>query len=394
MFKPFKIIAKSLSGLEEITANELKSLGAKDVQVLRRSVQCEGDLEFLYRANFNCRFVGRLLIPLKVINLKTKDDLYRAMASIDWSDYMAPSSLLAIDAIGTNNIFSNSHYVSLLAKDAIVDQFRKKRGQRPSIDTKHPDIRINIHISQNQVSIALDSSNIPLHKRGYRREGGDAPLSELLAAGIIELSGWDKNSPFIDGMCGSGTFVIEAALMARNIAPGIIRRSFGFQHWKNYDPKLFRKIVDEAKTKVNRETIPPIIGSDINNIRINDAMGNAKRAGVLDDIKFERIPFAEQTPPEEPGVLIMNPPYGDRIKQEDIDELYTSIGDTLKQKYAGYDAFIFSGNSKASKKIGLRTSKKIELYNGQLECRLLKFEMYTGTKKLKKTVSSDNDDTV
>lgn len=394
MAKPLRIIAKTLSGLEQIAAEELKNFGANNIQIMRRSVQCEGDLEFLYKANLCSRFVGRFLVQLKVVRINTKEDLYKAVGSIDWSDYMSPASLLAIDAIGTNKIFTNSHYVSLLAKDAVVDQFRKRSGRRPSIDTKRPDLRINVHINQNIVSIGLDSSNIPLSKRGYRREGGEAPLSEILAAGIIKLSGWDRKTPFIDGMCGSGTFAIEAALMARNIAPGLIRKSFGFQHWRNYNARLFRQLTEEAKKKINREPLPLIIASDINQKRIDDTLSNAKRAGVLDDLKIDRIAFSDQTPPEEPGVLIMNPPYGERIKQEDLDQLYSSIGDTLKQKYAGYDAFIFSGNSKASKKIGLRTSQKIELHNGQLECRLLKFEMYTGSKKEKKTAPPDNDDAV
>jgi len=377
------MIAKTLYGLEETLSQELYELEANDIKPMNRSVEFFGDMKMLYKANLWCRTATRILVPINSFRVKDENDLYRKVMKIIWTDYMNLKQTIAIDAVISNSNFDNSLYVAQKTKDAICDQFRNKTGRRPSVDTKNPDIRINIHISNNQCTLALDSSGEPLFKRGYRGNVSKAPLNEVLAAGLVYKSEWDRNSSFIDAMCGSGTIVIEAALMARNIAPGLTRKHFAFMNWPDYDSELFASITKKARNKIKQGLDFEIIGSDMNSKQIFESLKNAERAGVGNDTKFVKSKISMMVPPEAPGVLIINPPYGERMEVGDIARFYHTIGDILKKNYSGYDAFIFTGNLSAAKSIGLRTSRKIQMYNGAIECRLLKFEMYRGTRKTK-----------
>jgi putative N6-adenine-specific DNA methylase len=281
--------------------------------------------------------------------------------------------------------------LSQLTKDAIVDQFRRDTGERPSVDVTQPDVRFNLHMYDNQVTLALDASGDSLHRRGYRLQTNVAPLNEVLAAGIILLTGWDKKSPFIDPMCGSGTFLVEAALLAYNIAPGLFRgHNFGFAAWADFDKRLFEEVVAEARAARLPEAEIEIIGSDIDRDYIDAARHNITAAGLEDEVRVRVRDLKEAQKVGEQGVVVLNPPYGERIgSDDDLNQLYKTIGDTLKTSFSGYDAFVFTGNLDAAKSIGLRTSRRIPLYNGPIECRLLKYELYRGSKKTGQAVVSD-----
>jgi putative N6-adenine-specific DNA methylase len=377
------MIAKTLFGLEGILADELKDLGAKKIRQMNRSVEFYGDKQLLYKANLWCRTATRIIKPIMTFKVNDEYGLYNKCLKIDWRKYLSLDQTFAIDAVTTKSNFDNSLYVAQKTKDAIADYFRKKTGRRPSVDVKNPDIRINVYIYQNECTVALDSSGEPLFKRGYRSKTGRAPLNEVLAAGIVLQSDWDMKSPFVDAMCGSGTIVIEAALLARNIAPGLTRKVYGFMNWPDYDRDLFKKICEEARREILPKLTFEMIGSDINSKQIQEASANAKKAGVGRNIAFTRRDITDADPPPPPGVLVINPPYGERMSVDDIKLFYQSIGDTLKRKFIGYDAYIFTGNLSAAKSIGLRTSRRIEMYNGPIECRLLKFQMYKGSRKSK-----------
>ena len=380
----FPMLAKTLFGLEDILAGELKEIGAKDIKTSNRLVSFSGDMEMLYKANICLRTAGRILVPLKTFRIIKKEDLYKEVRTINWLDYLKPTDSFVIDSVvNFSKTFTNSMYASQYTKDAIVDQFREKTGKRPSIDPHNPHLRINLHISQREATVSIDSTGEALHKRGYRTEKTLAPLNENLAAGILMLSGYNGDKPFIDPMCGSGTIAIEAALIALNIAPGSLRKSFAFMKWNTYDEKLFKHLVGKAKSEIRKSTKHPIIASDRNKQVIEKAKLHAKKAYVQNAVKFEKISLTDQLPPEGKGVMVCNPPYGERIEVAEIEKLYASLGDSLKQNYQGYDAYIFCGNLQAAKSIGLKTSKRIKLFNGPLECRLLKFELYRGSKKHK-----------
>jgi len=380
----YRLVAKTLSGLEEVLAAELRDLGATEVKPLSRAVEFFGDKRLLYRANLWCRTATRILKPIATFHAADGEELYKRVDRINWLRYLTVESTLAIDAVVSQSGLDNSLFVAQRTKDAIVDQFRKKLDKRPSVDLTNPDLRLNIYIHRDLATLSLDSSGEPLQRRGYRTDAGKAPLNEVLAAGILALTDWDLSSPLVDPMCGSGTFVIEAALKARRLAPGLIRRQFAFMNWKDYAPSMFEKVCDEAR-EIALPNLPfEILGSDREARQVEDARANAQRAGVFDDIRFENASFEDQTPPPAPGTLIVNPPYGERLKVGDIASLYSSLGDTFKKKYDGYDAFIFTGNHEAAKKIGLRASRRFPLYNGAIECRLLKFEMYRGSRKARK----------
>jgi len=377
----FRMIAKTLFGLEETLSQELIDLGASNIKPMNRSVEFFGDQELLYKANLWCRTATRILKPIDSFRVKGEDDLYRKVMKIDWPSYLSLKQTIAIDAVISNSNFDNSLYVAQKTKDAVCDHFRNKTGRRPSVDTKNPDIRINIHISNNQCTLALDSSGDPLFKRGYRGQVSKAPLNEVLAAGLVLKSEWDMKSSFIDAMCGSGTIVIEAALMARNIAPGLNRKNFGFMNWPDFNKSLFDSLIKQARKVIIPGLGFEIVGSDMNAKQVFESLKNAERAGVGNDTKFVKSKISVMIPPPAPGVLIINPPYGERMEVGDIASFYHQIGDAFKNNFSGYDAFIFTGNLEAAKSIGLRTSKKIPMYNGPIECRLLKFEMYKGTRK-------------
>jgi len=374
MPRQFNIVAKTLSGLEAVLADELRELGATDVRPFNRLVTFKGDRRLLYKVNFRCRTAIRILVRLKKFNVTDEKHLYNEVKAIDWSEYLDKDGTLAIDPLVTNSTFTHAQYVAQLAKDAIVDQFRERTGVRPSVDLKDPDLRLNLHMNKNITTIYLDSSGDSLHKRGYRTLTNVAPINEVLAAGIIQLTGWDRRTPFVDGMCGSGTFVIEAALLARNIAPGFYRKQFGFERWKDYDPDLYREVCQEAESEETRSLPFEIVGSDKDAQAVKAAQKNVKNAGLEETVRIECRSFEEQTPPAAPGLLLMNPPYGERIEIRKTREFHRMIGEVLKEKYGGWKAFVFTGNVEAVDSIGLRPARKIPLFNGAIDCLLLEFK--------------------
>ncbi|NVN93939.1 MAG: class I SAM-dependent RNA methyltransferase [Bacteroidetes bacterium] len=383
MGESFLMVAKTMSGLEEILANELSDIGATEIEIANRAVSFRGDISIMYKANYWSRTALHILKPIANFYIRREEDLYKKIYDIKWEEYLNTSGTLAVDAVVNASVMNHSHYAALKTKDAIVDRFRDLTERRPSIDTENPDVRVNIHLFKNLCNVSIDSSGYSLHKRGYRIKTGAAPISEVLAAGIILLSGWDKQSNFIDPMCGSGTIVCEAALIANNIPPGYYRKSFGFEKWKDFDSELWGKVKTEALSQ-QYEFENEIIGSDISRESIEIAMENAKSAKLHKDIVFQVCSFEEQIPPEGGGIMVMNPPYGERIVPEDIIKLYQEIGDGLKKNYKGYNAWIISSDMNALKFIGLRPTRKIALFNGPLECRLAKFEIYEGSKKTHK----------
>lgn len=373
----FELVAKTHFGLEEVLANELKQLGAQNTEILTRAVSFKGDNELMYKANLHCRAALRILKPIYKFKARNEIGLYKGVQKFDWSTLITVKDTLAIDSAVNSRFFNHSKYAALKTKDAIVDQFRDKTGIRPSVELDDPTIRLNVHIAEDECTISLDSSGSSLHKRGYRLEANEAPLNEVLAAGMILLTGWEGKSNFIDPMCGSGTILIEAALFAHNIAPGIIRKKFGFLKWKDFDDDLWNRVFNNAV-----EQIKPcgysLIGSDISSESIGYAKSNVRMAKLEEKVTLMRKDFNNQIPPEGGGLLIMNPPYGERLKEEDIDAFYKAIGDRLKKAYAGYDAWLISSNKDALKKLGLHPYKKITLKNGPLECKFQKFPMYEG----------------
>jgi putative N6-adenine-specific DNA methylase len=376
-----RMIAKTIYGSEDLLTRELTDIGAHDIKPMNRSVEFFGDKRILYKANLWCRTATRIIVPIADFSAADENQLYQASMRIDWSRYLTLDQTFAIDAVIVDSTFTHSLFIAQKIKDAIADRFRNKTGQRPSVDVKNPDILINAFIYQNHCTLAIDSSGEPLFKRGYRQKTGKAPLHEILAASIVLRSEWDRNSAFVDAMCGSGTIVIEAALLARNIAPGLTRKKFGFMNWSDYDADLFKSLVREARDVVIPKLNFPIAGSDIDARQVHEAAENADRAGIGENITFKRSDIEDLIPPPPPGVVIINPPYGDRMELADIQSSYHAIGNAFKKNFTNYDAFVFTGNLAASKHIGLRTSKRIQMYNGPIECRLLKFEMYKGTRK-------------
>lgn len=375
------MIAKTLYGLEKFLARELTDLGARNVKCLNRSVEFFGDKRTLYEANLWCRTATRILKPIATFKVTDEKNLYNQAMKIDWEKYLELKQTFVVDAVITNSSFKNSLYVAQRTKDAVADYFREKTGQRPSVDLKKPDIRINIYINEKDCTLAIDSSGEPLFRRGYRKKTGKTPLNEVLAAGIVLQSEWDKKSSFVDAMCGSGTIVIEAAMIARNVAPGLTRKKFGLMNWPDYDKELFDSVCNKAREAIIPEPDCSIIGSDLNKAVVQDAMENASHALIGGEVSFSQTAIKDLVPPDPPGVLIINPPYGERLAVAEINELYHSIGDAFKRNFKGYDAFVFTGNRAAAKNIGLRTSRRIQMYNGSIECRLLKFEMYSGSRK-------------
>ncbi len=377
-----KLVVKTSFGLEDLLVEELKSLGAENVEKGVRVAIVEGDQRLMYKINLWSRIALRVLKPIKKFPVKSEHQLYDELKKIDWSKYMSEDDTLAVDAVVNHSVMTHSLYVAQKTKDAIVDQFREKTGKRPSVDLARPSLRIHVHIASDEAEVSLDSSGDSLHKRGYRQQTGDAPINEALAAGLILLSGWDKQTPFLDLMCGSGTIVIEAAMMALNIAPGILRREFGFERWRDFDTKIWNDVREEAESLKKKEIDFPITGVDLSSMMFSHAKENATEAGILKHISFKNMSFENYTPESVPGIILINPPYGGRITSNDLLQLYKSVGDQFKKKYAGWKAFVFTANQEAGKNIGLKPSRKIPLFNGKLECRLLKFEMYLGTKRV------------
>ena len=377
--KKFDIIATTQFGLEGVLAAELNELGANDIEILSRAVKFRGDLNLLYKCNLYLRTALKILKPIATFEALNELDLYNNVKKIDWSEFLTTDQTFAIDGTTSGEVFTHSKFVALKSKDAIVDQFREIDGIRPSINVDDPDLQINIHISEVACSVSIDSTGLPLSKRGYRLEQIFAPISEVLAAGIILLSGWDKKSNFYDPMCGSGTFSIEAALIAQNIPNGRLRH-FAFEKWKDFDAAQWEQIKKDSESNI-KPFEGKIFASDIEKRAVEIAVQNARRAGVEELISFKNSDFLSSTPEGDPGVVVLNPPYGERLQSDDIVEFYKGIGTRLKHFYNGSDAWIISANLEALKFIGLKPSRKIKLYNGQLECKLNKFELYRGSKR-------------
>ena len=378
-----KFVAKTLYGLEKVLSEELIGLGAGNVQTANRAVLFEGDKSLLYRVNYSVRTALSVLMPLADFRIRSKEDLYKGGSKIEWDRFMDTDDTFSIVPVINSPHFGHTGYAGLIIKDAIADYFRNKTGRRPSVDTTNPRILINLHISNDNVTISLDSSVVPLYKRGYRQEQTVAPLNEVLAAGILLLSGWNVSSTLTDPMCGSGTIPIEAGLIASKIPPGKFRQFFGFQKWKDFDEDLFEKIKIECNSQIGLSPVK-IFGSDISEETLKFAKANVARAGLSDVITLEKSDFKDLKSIDEHGYLFLNPPYGQRIKPEEIDMLYGMIGTTLKHNFPGTTAWLITSNKESLKHIGLKPKEKYTLFNGALECVLLKYEMYTGTKKLRK----------
>lgn len=380
------LIAKTITGLEPVLAEELLKIGGRDMVQLHRAVKFSGDKGTIYKANLNLHTALRILVPIYQFTVKDEQDLYRKIHDIPWEDYMGEDDSLAIDTVLSTKLFNHSQYISQKTKDAIVDRFRERTGKRPDVDLKNPVLRINIHIHDITCDVSLDSSGESLHKRGYREKTNLAPMNEVLAAGLVKLTGWDGKTPLIDPMCGSGTILIEAALIAARIPPGYYRESFGFMRWKRFLPfeeNLWQTIFDTSVSKIETSQIT-ILGGDISPNVMRKAKENIKRARVEDMVSVHAGDLTSFDPPSTHGVVIINPPYGERMDRDDLVALYQSIGDTFKKKFSGYDCWLITSNKEALKHIGLRTSRKIPVFNGPLECRFVKYEMYSGTRRLAK----------
>jgi len=375
----FTLTAKTLFGLEQILADELVSIGASDITLLNRAVQFIGDQSILYKSNLLLRTALRILRPIATFDVHSEEQLYRLVREIDWSGYLTLDQTFAINGTAKSDRFRHSKYVALKTKDAIVDQFRDKYGRRPSIDTDDPDLWIDVHISDRTCTISLNSSGHTLAKRGYGISRTVAPINEALAAGIILMTGWDKKMDFTDPMCGSGTFAIEAAMIAGNIPPGRFRQ-YNFEKWNDFDRQLWKEVRLEAKAKI-KDIEAKISARDLVGSNLEIAQANAGRARVEEFIQFEKQDFLQSAADNTAGLLVMNPPYGERLEQDEIVDFYGEIGSRLKHFYEGYEAWIISANMQALKHVGLRTSRKIPLFNGALECKLHKYELYKGSRK-------------
>ncbi len=386
--KNFSMLAKTFKGLEEVLAQELIELGANDVLIERRAVSFIGDKALLYRANFCLRTAIRILVPIASFKAKDTDALYKQLKALDWSKYMTVNNTFAIDATVYSESFRNSRFVTYRVKDAIVDYWLERINQRPNVSVQNPDLTINIHIANEQVTLSLDSSGESLHKRGYRVATTEAPINEVLAAGMLLMAGWHGQSDFYDPMCGSGTLLIEAALIARNIAPGVFRQSYAFEKWPDFDADLWNEIYNDDSHE--RDFTHHIYGSDASFYAIQQASKNVKSAGVQKDIELKQIRIEEiktitnnQSPMTNPSLLVMlNPPYGERLKSnKEIEDLYSAIGTALKHQFTGATAWIISSNAEAMKCIGLKPSKKYRLLNGELDCQFNKYELFQGKRK-------------
>ncbi len=380
MEENFNMLAKTLFGFEELLANELTQLGAQDVKTGVRSVSFTGDKGFMYKANLGLRTAIKILKPIHSFTVNNEQDLYNKLYHMSWEQYVKPTGTIAVDATIHSELFTNSLYIAQKTKDAIVDKFRDTTGERPNVDLKFPDLKVNVHIDRHQVTISLDSSGDSLHKRGYKMATNIAPINEVLAAGLIMLSGWDGQSDFMDPMCGSGTMLIEAAMIACNIPPNLMRKEFAFERWNDWDVDLFEKI-EESLLKKTRDFHYKIIGYDKAPSAVAKAIENVKNAQLDDfiEVKHEDF-FKTQKGGDQKLHMVFNPPYGERL-DIDMENFYKNIGDTLKQSYPGTDAWFITSNLDALKHVGLRPSRKIHLFNAKLEARLVKYVMYEGSKK-------------
>lgn len=378
MSETFEMVAKTFQGLEGVLSDELTALGAQDVVQGRRMVSFKGDKEMMYRANFSLRTALRVLKPIYKFTSADADDLYEQVKQFPWEDIMSESNTFSIDTTVYSESFKHSRFVTYRVKDGIADHFMEQCGKRPSIRLNAPDYQFNVHISGNDVTISLDSSGEPLYKRGWRVAQTDAPINEVLAAGIIKLSGWDGESNFVDPMCGSGTFLIEAALIAANINPGVYRQEYAFQKWPDYDADLFESIYNDDSGE--REFTHKIYGYDILGKAVAASNANIKNAGLTQYIEVERVPLEEQETAPEKGVLITNPPYGERLTSDELPQLYATLGTKLKKVFLGYDCWLIVGSNKELiDNLGLKASLHYPLLNGDIPCELREYVIFDGS---------------
>ena len=383
------MVAKTIFGLEELCKEELRKLGAENLEIHNRAVSFDGNIGIMYKANLLLRTALRVLVQFAEFEVANENELYEAVKSIAWENLITVDDTLAIDTVLNTEVFNHSQYISQKTKDAICDRFREICGdKRPSVDLDNPTLRLHLHVSRNRCVIALDSSGDSLHKRGYREKTNLAPINEVLAAGLVQLSEWDRRSTFVDPMCGSATILIEAAMLAANIPAGYFRENFGFMNWKQFLPfneELWQTIHEAAIDKISTADLI-LYGIEISPHVARKGKENVKRSKTEDMIRIRCADFMESDAPPTvgKGILLMNPPYGERMdKDEDIIGMYHAMGDTFKKKYAGYDCWIISSNQAALKNVGLATSKRYTVYNGQLECRFFRYSIYAGTKKKK-----------
>jgi putative N6-adenine-specific DNA methylase len=378
----FRMTATTMAGLEPILFRELVALGAGNPEQHIRAVSFSGDLGFMYKANLCLRTALRVIVPIKEATVPNESAFYSQIYRMHWEDLIQPGQTIAVRSVANSEEFTHTLYLSQKTKDAICDRLRHKFDWRPNVDTKDPDHTINIHIHGNDLSVGINSSGKSLHKRGYRVDKGLAPINEVLAAGIVQITNWDKRSTFFDPMTGSGTIAIEAALYAMNIPPGILREDFGFMNWPGYDAELYSTIFDACLNKIEEEP-GEILASDLSPNMVRKAKKNIATAKMKDAIKCVTKDFFETEKPAERGVLVINPPYGERMDHEETEVFYKEIGDHLKSAYSGWDCFMITSELQALKSVGLRSSQRSILFNGSLECRLVKYEMYRGSQKEK-----------
>jgi putative N6-adenine-specific DNA methylase len=377
----YSMVATTMMGLEDILAEELRLLGAQHINVLNRAVEFVGDVGFMYKANLNLRTAIRILKPIFSFKARNEKELYRKIYEYDWEQHFDVDGTFAIQSSGFSEVFSHSKYTALKTKDAIADSFRDKHGKRPNVDVEAPDVQINVHVRDNSFVISLDSSGYSLHKRGYKVASVDAPINEVLAAALILLSGWNQISNFYDPMCGSATILVEAALIANNIPANIFRKRFGFSGWKDFDPELWNKIRDISLEK-EKEYYGIISGADNFQKSLRAGRENINNALMRDDIEIKMQDFFD-TKVAAGTHVVFNPPYGERMSIG-INEFYQKIGDTLKHNYQGCTVWLISSDIENLKMIGLKPSRKIKVFNGKLECRFVRFDIYEGSKKVSK----------
>lgn len=388
MAEIFSFFATTAKGMEPLLVEELKSQGALEVQEARAGAVFKGTLETAYRACLWSRIANRVLLPLKTFSAPTPEKLYGGVKSIRWSDHLSPENTIAVDFSSSRSQITHTHFGALKVKDAICDQLRSTQGTRPSVAIHRPDLRINVYVNEDQATLSLDLSGESLHLRGYREEGASAPLKENLAAAILMLAGWKDLSTthdiaFLDPMCGSGTLPIEAAMMAAQIAPGLGRDYFGFLKWQGHIPRTWQRLLAEAqeirtqRLSEGKKNFPRIVGYDADFRAVRAALNNIERAGLRGLVHIEKRDFTLCDRIEEKGVIILNPPYGERLGDvEALKPLYQNIGDTFKKKFKGWTGYVFTGNQELAKSVGLKASRRFVLFNGPIECRLLKFELY------------------
>jgi putative N6-adenine-specific DNA methylase len=370
-----ELVIKTLTGLEQVLAREIEELGGTNIKVLKRGVACEGNLAFVYKANYNLRTALRILVPIYRFRARREDDLYDKVLKHDWSQYLGVGQTFAIDNTIFSDFFTHSKFVALKTKDAMVDQFRNKFGERPSVDVENPSIKFNLHVYQDDFTISLDSSGEPLNQRGYRKAGHEAPMNEVLAAGLLKLANWTPDKPLVDPMCGSGTILIEAGMMAKNIPPQFYRKHFAFKNWRDFNPILWNRIKSESQPR-GRVKPYKILGGDIDPKAVKITQSSADKLGLA--IEVAQLDFEKQKAPFKSGMIVTNPPYGERIG-DDVLELYKKLGDTLKHQFVGWEAWIISSNKDALKQLRLKPTESMHVYNGSLDCEYCKYDLFEGS---------------